>query len=229
MRSVQAEPWQIRPARADDEREVARLYDVCLRTGANGEDATAMFHDPRILGDLFVGPYLRLEPELAWVLLDAGGEPAGFVLGAADTAQFEAAAEKHWWPAVRVRHADAAVPGEERSWGDASVRRAILSPPVTPPAVTEEYPAHLHIDLLPQAQGAGHGRRLIGTLLAALEARSVPGVHLGVGTGNVRAIGFYRRLGFDLIADEGSFLRLGLRLPRVNGSDTTKGWHSWKS
>ena len=31
----------------------------------------------------------------------------------------------------------------------------------------EEYPAHLHIDLLPPFQGAGHGRALMETFYAA--------------------------------------------------------------
>ena len=35
-------------------------------------------------------------------------------------------------------------------------------------AEVDAYPAHLHIDLLPELQGQGMGRRLIDTLRAAL-------------------------------------------------------------
>ncbi len=59
------------------------------------------------------------------------------------------------------------------------------------------YPAHLHIDLLPQAQGRGLGRELLRTFGEELIVREVPGVHLGVGEANVGAAAFYRRLGFD--------------------------------
>ena len=204
--------WEIRPARVDDPDEVDRLYEVCLRTGANGKDASALFHDGRLLGDIFVGPYLALEPRLAWVIAPPGGPAAGFVLGAADTDEFESTAEAAWWPAVRERHGLVAR-GDEGDLlpGEAAARKSILQPPRTPAAVTADYPAHLHIDLLPEAQGGGNGRRMIDTLLGALRARNVRGLHLGVGKGNTAAIGFYRHLGFEELSDEGTFLRMGMR------------------
>ncbi len=58
------------------------------------------------------------------------------------------------------------------------------------------YPAHLHIDLPPHAVGQGWGRRMMAALLARLRELRVPGVHLGVGIGNQRAIAFYERCGF---------------------------------
>ena len=63
-----------------------------------------------------------------------------------------------------------------------------------------EYPAHLHIDLLPELQGQGFGRRLIDTLRAALAARGVPAVHLGMDAANTGARAFYDRLGFHELA-----------------------------
>lgn len=38
------------------------------------------------------------------------------------------------------------------------------------------YPAHLHIDLLPDWQGKGHGRALMHKLLQALRRKGVPAV-----------------------------------------------------
>ncbi len=43
-----------------------------------------------------------------------------------------------------------------------------------------EYPAHLHIDLLPETQGQGLGRGLMETLFAELTRRGVRGLHLGI-------------------------------------------------
>ena len=63
-------------------------------------------------------------------------------------------------------------------------------------AEVDAYPAHLHIDLLPALQGQGFGRRLIDTLRAALAARGVPAVHLGLDPANTAARAFYDRLGF---------------------------------
>ncbi len=73
------------------------------------------------------------------------------------------------------------------------------------------YPAHLHIDLLPAYQGAGHGRRMLQTFLAAAAAAAAPAVHLGTVTANERARGFYDRLGFHEIPvpDPGPLTYLG--------------------
>jgi ribosomal protein S18 acetylase RimI-like enzyme len=73
------------------------------------------------------------------------------------------------------------------------------------------HPAHLHIDLLPRYQRAGHGRALMATLLAALRGAGAPRVHLGMVTANRNARLFYDRLGFyELpVPDPGPLTYLG--------------------
>jgi ribosomal protein S18 acetylase RimI-like enzyme len=75
-----------------------------------------------------------------------------------------------------------------------------------------DYPAHLHIDLLPRAQGAGYGRRLIEHLLDRLRAMSVRGVHLAVAATNEGAIGFYRHVGLRPLRHDADGLFMGMRL-----------------
>ncbi|ROS78928.1 N-acetyltransferase [Cellulomonas sp. PhB143] len=206
----------VRPARTDDPHEVRRLYDVCLRTGADGEDATARYRAPRLLGEIYLGAYLALEPDLAFVLDDdgagddgAGDGPLGYVVGARDTAAFEARCEREWWPALRERHPRDAFPAGSP---DDLLVRMIHAPGTTSAPWLDDYPAHLHVDLLPAAQGGGNGRRLLETLFDALRADGVPGLHLGVSEANVRAIGFYEHLGLRrLPTPEGLVLGLPLR------------------
>ena len=69
--------------------EMPALYDIVLRTAANGGDATTLHRLPEVQGDVYLGPYVTLEPELAFVLEDDRG-PAGFVVGALDSRRFEA-------------------------------------------------------------------------------------------------------------------------------------------
>jgi ribosomal protein S18 acetylase RimI-like enzyme len=66
------------------------------------------------------------------------------------------------------------------------------------PEVTD-YPAHLHIDLLPAYQRAGHGRALMDRLLTTLADRGVPAIHLTMLTTNTPARAFYDRLNFHHI------------------------------
>jgi ribosomal protein S18 acetylase RimI-like enzyme len=194
----------IRPYQSGDE---PALYEVCLRTGDAGRDATGLYDDPRLLGHLYVGPYLALAPELAFVLADAG-TPVGYVLGALDTDRFAAACEVSWWPPLRRRYPD---PADPRTL-DERLAALIHHPPAQSAGVTARYPSHLHIDLLPAAQGRGHGRALMRRLLDALAAAGSPGVHLGVARDNENAIGFYRRLGFAELESFPTHLTLGRSL-----------------
>ena len=61
------------------------------------------------------------------------------------------------------------------------------------------WPAHLHIDLLPEWQGRGYGRQLMRTFLEALRDGGVPSVHLVMATANKPARAFYDRMGFEEI------------------------------
>jgi len=184
----------IRKYRPADEDAV---YEICLRTGRDGADATGMYLDPRLAGHVFAGPYVRLEPEFAWVLDPGDGRPPiGYVLGVLDTRAFEERCEREWWPKLRARYPDpSGVPATERT-PDQIRMHTIHHPWLAPAEIVKDYPSHLHIDLLPEAQGGGNGRRLIDTLQTALAAAGSPGVHLGVSAANENAIAFYRRLGF---------------------------------
>jgi len=64
-----------------------------------------------------------------------------------------------------------------------------------------DYPAHLHIDLLPGIQGKGQGRILINTLFNELVQKGVSGLCLGVGSSNLGAIAFYRKMGFSVLEE----------------------------
>jgi GNAT superfamily N-acetyltransferase len=204
----------IRGYRPADE---AALYEICLRTADNGGDATGQYADPRLPGHLFVGPYLALAPQLASVLdrgsVGGDGTPVGYVIGAADTTAFEARCEAAWWPPLRARYPDpVAVPAAART-PDQHLAALIHHPWSAAPEITARYPSHLHIDLLPEAQGRGHGRAMMARLLAALSAAGSPGVHLGVARSNVDAIAFYRRLGFTEIEGSPGGFTLALPLP----------------
>jgi ribosomal protein S18 acetylase RimI-like enzyme len=203
-----AGPTGSSPLRPYEPADRAALYDICLRTGDGGADATDRYAVPTLLGDVYVGPYLAFEPELAFVLDDGTGA-GGYTLGALDTRAFEARCEREWWPPLRERHP----PGSQAPGSaDAGIVALLHQPPRAPGVVVAGHPSHLHIDLLPRWQGGGWGRRLIDRLLVALEEAGSPGVHLGVGTGNRRAVGFYRHLGFSELHSDGDTLFLGRSL-----------------
>jgi len=177
----------IRPAGPYD---LPGTYRVSIQTADAGADGSALFTNPDLLGHIYVGGYIVAEPDLAFVLVDGNGV-AGYVLGARDTRRFEAWQEREWWPRLRTQY-----PITGGSTLDDELISHLHTPVTAPESVVERYPAHLHIDLLPRAQGKGLGRVMLETLFDALRAGGVSGVHLDVGEDNHNAIAFYRHLGF---------------------------------
>lgn len=198
-----AETPVIRPA---TEADRPALYDICLRTADNGSDAGHLYSEPHLPGYIWAVPYQLFAPDFAFVV-DAGAGAVGYVVAAPDTAAFAGRLERDWWPDVRRRVADLA-PSKPR---DERVLALIRQPEGKDPAMLADYPAHLHINLLPPFQSAGWGRRLIETELAVLRAKGVAGIHLGVSAGNAKVLGFYEKLGFREIARPGS-IYMGMRL-----------------
>ena len=203
----------IRPYAPTDLDAVA---EVCVRTAAGGGDARGVYSDDRLMPDTYALPYVSLEPSSAFVVVQpddgalaasdaalrvADGVVVGYVIAAPDTVGFVERYGREWAPAFLARHpapaptrADGPGYTEAQLWHDGAHPERMLA---VGPQVLADYPAHLHIDLLPPAQRQGWGRRLIATLCAALEGRGIPGVHLTYDPANTRARAFYDRLGFE--------------------------------
>ena len=183
--------YRLRPARRAD---LPGLYAVCLKTGDSGKDGTALHDDPSLLGKYFVGPYVVLEPDLAFTLEGPTG-PVGYLLGALDTPSFNRRCENEWLSPLRnaVRN-----PGNDlTAWHDSDwVRRLIHVPEFTFTPALHPFPAHVHIDLLPEARGHGFGRRMMQFLMARMAARGAKGLHLSVSPSNAGGQAFYNKLGF---------------------------------
>lgn len=194
--------------RAYGPQDRAALDDICVRTAHAGQDARPHYRDPGVFPAAFAQPYAHLEPDLVFVLDDGEGRAVGYVVGTADTARFVADYRAQWIPLVSDRYPRPA--GPPRTPDEEIV--ALLHDPerMLVPEVAA-YPAHLHIDLLPEWQGRGYGRALMGSLLGALHEKGVPAVHLCMLSANTAARAFYDRLGFHEIAvpDPGPVTYLG--------------------
>lgn len=190
---------RIRPYAAGD---LDALYEICLRTGDSGADASGSYADPRILGEIYAAPYAVLEPHLALVAEDADGV-AAYIVGAADTRAFEARCQAEWWPGRRVLYADPR--GTPRTTWTPDQQRAfqIHEPSPTPQAVVDAAPAHLHINLLPRLQGQGIGQALMEAWLTAVAMAGASRVHLGCSAENRRALRFYDAFGFRRLPPAG--------------------------
>ncbi|TDU05804.1 acetyltransferase (GNAT) family protein [Streptomyces sp. 846.5] len=197
----------VRPYRPED-RDA--LFDICVRTAHDGGDSRHIHPDLELMPSIFAAPYAVLEPELAFVV-DDGERAVGYVVATADTATFVKRYSTEWLPTLLRRY-----PAPDRALDRAATPSEVMVDLMHRPErmllpELEEYPAHLHIDLLPSHQRAGHGRELMDALFAALRSAGVARLHLGMVTANTPARAFYDRLGFHEIpvADPGPLTYLG--------------------
>jgi GNAT superfamily N-acetyltransferase len=204
-------PPLIRTCRPGD---LAALREICVRTGYRGGDATGRYRDPQVLPAVYAEPYAVLASGIAFVA-DTGEHVIGYIVGTADSAAFYAALRTEWLPTVAGRF-PAPAPDAPPDDLDATIRRVLHHPErMLVPEIAARYPAHLHIDLLPEGQRRGLGRRLMNAYLDVLRQRGVPGVHLAMDPANTGARVFYERLGFTELPHPdgyGGVLFLGLAL-----------------
>lgn len=196
-----------RATRVDD---LPAAYRICHENGLP-EDGSG--RSPELLGHVYVGPYLVAPGTRSIVVVDDEGV-GGYLLCARDTRAHEAWVEEHWLPGLRI---DLPL-GLPRSPADQEIVELLHSPELAPAAVVEEYPAHLHIDMLERLRGRGLGSALIEELCAQLATEGVRGIHLNVGTDNEGAIRLYRRLGFADVGRGESSLYLGRKLHAGSGA-----------
>lgn len=172
------------------------MREICLLTGAAGGDATGRWSDDDLLPDLFVEPYVTFAPGWAWVVeLDdpeAGPEIQGYLLAVSDTDAFVSWWEDTWTPWFAASYVR---PEEPYSQEEDLVQRGYEPGVIRIPELAA-YPAHLHVDLLPAAQGQGWGTKLVGRLRSELADVGVPGVFASLDAENVTAPAFYEKSGF---------------------------------
>lgn len=184
----------LRSVQPDD---INQLYIISLVTGDAGKDATALHRDGRMIGHIYSVPYTVLSPQTVFIAEDDEGV-CGYIAGVFDTVAFEERLEREWWPELRERYPDPS--GDPSTW-NADQRRsyAIHHPKRVPAFLTDRFPAHIHMNLLPRTQGQGIGSALLDKWLSNARDKGVKGVHLGASAGNHSGIRFWASRGFTQV------------------------------
>ena len=155
---------------------------------------------------LWMRPYLVLHPSACFVLArpSAGdGSPeasvaVGYLLLAPSTKQHYQRIADEYLPTLPQSTGDKVDEARKTSELATSLLKLLHSPLVDLanleakyPGLLERYPAHLHIDILPEYQARGWGRKLIEMAMQYLVVQEIGGVHLLMAEGNTRARKFY--------------------------------------
>ncbi|MCE2572561.1 GNAT family N-acetyltransferase [Motilimonas eburnea] len=194
----------VRPYQQDD---LAALYQICLLTADGGKDASHLFHDPDLVGHYYSAPYGVLEPQTCFVVT-LNGQVCGYVVGTQDSSNFAKRCEQEWFGQWRQKYPLPDCPSTSLS--DRLVSH--IHQGYAPRPEYADYPAHLHINLLPQTQGHGVGRKIMKAFIDNLKQNRVTGLHLEVSAKNASAIAFYERMGFKPIATFEHSIGYGMKL-----------------
>jgi ribosomal protein S18 acetylase RimI-like enzyme len=197
IKSFSGEYFYIRKTNYFDDKN---LCEICLRTGNAGGDASHIYSNRSILGQRWVLPYVALENDLAFVLVEAStSRVVGYALACLDTVSFENRLEKEYLPLMQQRYPFPT--GERATWSrDQEVEAEFHKFHFCPASISDRFPSHLHIDIIPEFQRNGLGRPFLRYLLRALRSKTSAGVHLEHWAPNVIASKFYRELGFREVA-----------------------------
>jgi len=180
--------------------DIEAVRDVCFATGLMGDPVAAQFGDRDTFAHLFCDWYLLNRPDTCWVVDDADGGVAGYIIASPDRPdegrhQREVLTRHLLGRRVILRRDTAGF--FARAVADLARDRRALGSPVD----HARYPAELHVNLMPAARGRGLGGELMRHLLDRLAHLGVPGVHLGTFGENEGAIAFFESQGFQPVGD----------------------------
>lgn len=179
------------------------IYEICWKTGYNGGSIEDFFTDKYKLGHYFAAPYLHYELECCFVVT-VDNIPKGYILGTTDTKGFTQWLNTRWLPSVRKLYSFEE--GSELHSFEQFADKCLSEDTPLDPDLTD-YPAHLHIDLLPELQGKGMGRKMMETFFKRCREKGADKLHLGVSKRNPAAIAFYQRLGMYAVKEtEGAYM-----------------------
>ncbi|KAI0251250.1 hypothetical protein BJV78DRAFT_1126455 [Lactifluus subvellereus] len=199
-------PFTIRPVVPADTPALSR---ICLLTGDAGQSAEPLHRHGELPGLAWALPYVLISSKAArtwgFVLVDETAAPdedhimnvvKGYILGTSDTRAYEAATEAEWWPHLRIRF-PLGNDGDERTDTDQEYIDLLhRAPDPALEACLAVSPAHMHINLLPEAQRCGWGRKMIGYAVNHLRGQQIGAVWVDMDERNVGARKFYEKVGF---------------------------------
>lgn len=166
---------------------------VCLNS--EGKEITGNLGE--FILHTFCDYYIENEPENCFVL-DDNNKTVGYIICAENYDQYKEIFDREYLPLTKPL-------GEENyKWACEST--------VLQNKYKKDYPAHLHIDILPEYQRHGWGGKLLTTLFDHLRVKGIKGAMLTAGTSNVNAGKFYRKYGFEQLEILDTDIAFGMKL-----------------
>ena len=188
----------VRPYRPSDRDE---LLDVVFEAAGEGAPSSDLWGHSASLADVYLKPYLDLEPESAFVAT-VDDRPAGYLVGCVDDARFPSE-EQRMKEAIR-RHRLFLRPRPLAFFARGAydgLRLRLRSEPTAGELSDPRWPSHLHVDLMPVVRGTGAAAGLMELWFARVREAGSPGCYLQTSAENHRAVRYFERMGFTRHGD----------------------------
>lgn len=174
-------------------KDAEQLKHICIKT------ASPIFQGKKLtetaLVEVYCRYYIEQEPESCFVVVDQNDVAKGYILCAKDYESY-----KKVFKATNLK-----------TWNLATLIMGNFALNSIKDYV-KEYPAHLHIDLLPECQGQGYGRKLIDSLVSHLKEHQIKGLMLHVSMDNEGARKFYKKCGFQILHAKKKDVLMGMKI-----------------
>ncbi len=182
----------IRPYKETD-REA--MHDICLYCDGpdNYSESTKNF-----LFATYCDYYIEKEPFNCFVAADENDKAIGYIICAEDYDGFIKIFNEEYF--TRIPETDTT----NRFYASTST--------VVQKKYKDDFPAHLHIDILHGYHRIGLGHKLTDALIAHLKEKGVKGVVLSVNAKNEKGVNFYKKYGFTLLEETPDYIAFGMNL-----------------
>ena len=129
--------------------------------------------------------FIEKEGHNCFVAVDENDKAVGYILCAENYDKFKKIFKKEYLPRLKKYTVSDRIAAVLSTFIQAMLRK--------------KYPAHMHIDILPEYQRMGLGHRLMDALCENLRKKGVKGVCLTMFANNEKGGNFYRKYGFTLL------------------------------
>ncbi len=178
-----------------EEKDNESVRFVCLNSEGPSKSSKSTQH---FVLTTYCDYYLEKEPHNCFVAEDECGNIAGYIICSENYDRFREIFLREYLPRIPkynlFRRISATLSTELHA------------------VYKNEYPAHLHIDVLPEYQRMGIGHKLTDALSAHLKQKNIKGVMLTVNASNKKGVGFYKKYGFTFLEERKGSAAYGLKL-----------------
>lgn len=186
----------VRPYEARD-RDAIRF--ICCETGFMGEPMERYMDGREVFADLWSAYWTDYENEHIWVS-EADGKVVGYIFGGLDTKRQERIWVRKLFPKIiyKAFTTDCLRSRKTRRYLKHAFR-SYRRGEIEMPHLGNEYPAHLHTNILDGYRGIGLGKKMLLVWLDHLRNHKATAIHLVTTTRNKLAVPFYKHMGFKVL------------------------------